>query len=1740
MATKSPLQSSAIPLHAAPEDDFSKIDFAKDVMAAVSAAELLLKSENDQTQTTAGQDADSSRQTLPGLQRPERKGSLRHANSVELTHKRMKSGDSGTRATGPDLERSAAAREGRNFTVANVGNNGRIFLKPAMRQAPRRAPSNTLSFSPAPAQSKITSDSHLQIHFQPSRARRSSEATLDSLWSGTRTPHTTHRSRHFADLSSSPTASASSPPPLPRIRHHRAQSFSTIGDNAKGQEAESGSLSGGMVRANQRPRTADRTSAPALEVLIPNYRLGIPRFSVRGTAFLSSIYTQASTIDDFRNSNLSQAELDKLLGTHPAGPSTSALPRPNPLRSHTTQKEPLFDQSPPLRHRSGDPIVPRIFDALTFSPWADDLSVVRFSETGSINAAIPARLVAQITSADFLDYDLLSDFFLTFRAFMQASDLVAYLLARLEWAALRKDEVGKIVRVRTFVAVRHWILNYFIDDFVPNYPLRQQFCDSVNRLCESFDETPDVAGRGGCKIAEEMKKCWRRTCALYWDEIDADAEAGAEAGARDAIQPGGIVLENADDHSNVTTHAGRQPIDAVPPQFDMVVARVGAAFDADGEVQVSRSPNPALSSQIRRHSSALNRALQARALSPESDFSSVQVLSCSVFPSRSFRRHAAAATAAGSHQHFAARPVLTGPAAAASTTQPAKPPQESSHKRSGSFSDALRDHRSPLRIPKPANQKEAQPQLNVQYSGSLIRGNLMPPATGSELAATPSTPTEEIAAQEFPFAASNTAVPAQDKLPSTATPAMRKLFGTVKRALGGPGMSVGLEASRQDSTAGSVPAPVTKSALPTASTHPVAVMPSPYRLGPDGHTRTDLLANMAADSYRSAMEAPEPAAPYYSRSAETPRQTRPSTYTMSSKSIVIINDTEMPPLPPMSMALDRHRDRLFGNIDVANRNSEAEQRHVSSDDGVRRGVSLDQMRPSMPRTYRNTVAGQRSRSSTLRSPEMMSMHSRGPSAVSSRPDSLRRYASYQSGMTRHATVRSFDATTIGESDTDRADSIVNQTPHPMLRRRPGGDLRAAHKVTDLHQVKRVRSAGSLTVRSGSIIASSLPQRGSVVASSSEAERSPEQRRRFSVGALADADKDAVSLLHTHSSQPNLRASFESEVARLAQLPDDDEDGGIESTLLKLEGKFERRASDQSVGDATAPSNGLSQERSPHQGLMHSEFGQLDGVDHQLVSDVDSSVATPSLNDASLTMAKSPVSEGERAAAAGSPAAREHLFSTPEKDRDSYNSVPLLERGLSPRSRRDSNTTAGSPFSVVQTPPKPGGAVFTDGVNVSQPSFDYLHPTKGDMIRRRSTVPDDEMTQESFLLDEDDDQPESFLLDDDEDLSDSSEISIHYIAKADDDQAPQTFPNVTSATVVSDLGAPHRSPSHPPSPPHTGNPQLDVAADAQRDRVPNGPPTPSPSPVFKDAVGRANGHQDQSNGGGLLLNDSSYQTMAPRTGDGSDENYTYRNIPRHLPFVLAYPSKALAEQLTLLERDALNEVDWSQLVELRSKGNPPDTRNWAEFLRKQEANGVELVIARFNLVVKWTLSEVVMTRHMEERARTISKFIHVAWHARKLRNFATMYQIATGLLSADCQRLKKTWQLVSATDRQTLKDLQSLVQPIRNFHNLRVEMETVTVEDGCIPFLGVYIHDLAFNAQRPATIEGFEGAESLINFERYRRTASIVKNVLRLLEASSKYRIQPIEGITDRCLWLAALSDNDIRSRSKQLEQIVVA
>lgn len=100
-------------------------------------------------------------------------------------------------------------------------------------------------------------------------------------------------------------------------------------------------------------------------------------------------------------------------------------------------------------------------------------------------AATIERWLAQLTST--LNYDELLIFFLTYRTYIDAVDLCQLFITRFHWAlevvtSKKEQQTRATVRIRTFVAIRYWLLTFFRVDFLPNRDLCLLFANWLNTL----------------------------------------------------------------------------------------------------------------------------------------------------------------------------------------------------------------------------------------------------------------------------------------------------------------------------------------------------------------------------------------------------------------------------------------------------------------------------------------------------------------------------------------------------------------------------------------------------------------------------------------------------------------------------------------------------------------------------------------------------------------------------------------------------------------------------------------------------------------------------------------------------------------------------------------------------------------------------------------------------------------------------------------------------------------------------------------------------------------------------------------------------------------------------------------------------------------------------------------------------------------------------------------------------------
>lgn len=1565
-------------------------------------------------------------------------------------------------------------------------------------------------------------------------------------------------------------------PSLPMTRHHRAVSDGTIQDHGAAKETDSGAFKIVISKPGEdlRPRTAEDVNTDGLlDVSIPSWRIGVPRFTSTGTPLIrGSSYAPSEVSGSYFDRSQNGVNFS-MPGLGSRRPSTLKIPQANISRA-TQPRSPqksnaaaaTADPAHPLRltyMSSRVNIEPAMYDSLTFKPSCDDRLIVRYaSSNGAVTAATPPRLVAEITSPSFLDYELISDFFLTFRTFLEPDDLLRMLIARLKWAVGRGDETGMIVHVRAFVALRHWVLNYFVDDFVIDYDLRVSFCSLVNDYVNDLAQDRD-AYKVQLKIINELKKCWRRVCVHYWDITDFD-DASDVCGP---IVPGGIV-GNRDPDLDPTLWEQQEfelpRLDTLCPVPEATVTSFFADVSRAGHVGDSivhdrpTTPEDA-------HGNTVIEEDEFDAISPTS-MSSLDVVSCS-FPGmhmRSLTKNLA--------QPLRAHPI--SPSSANNQTNHVAPTPKTlvgkrvrpthSHQHNESLPDSLRELN-----PNNASSRERDPSPTGPSVGDLVRGNGLPPSQPFVDMTHPA-PGGLTKRQTTVFRSqAHDSHMENDMAGAVSSRGMKRLLGSVRRALStrhqaapmshGPLTSnpaYGLGSSATDRLPGTAVVPQTQN--------------QPNNAGPRPPVRIDLLGAKVADDFQQAVREdaaleteryrfageppksaplgtrdPEYSAAYHDSSASDGHshnmRARPASDTAlsgGSKSILIVDGT----VPINAQAL---REGLttantsveafvenfvqnFGNItppttppthtnEVLRRsshllNENMQRTFADGHDGPLPAFIPDfqtlgrssSSQPSVHTRHDSRPRTQHSRRHPPVSAGIPRMHRRHRSSRTQQSlDSVlhNRGASLSSDVFIPSTVQSFREASWSQSSMTGGEASFDPYPKPLraLRRQPGGNLRDATNVGDLNvrMLRRSHSLGSLSIYSESVRSSrtQTARRNSLIHIDSMISAGTERNaREFSVGQLA-AQKTEISLCSTSSSIPIMRPSFEAEAKKLAQIPDDEDDGGVESALLKLEGKFEKRSVDTMDSPRT---RSIERTRVDSFGVVSdSETASLapEGVVLSVAS--DASMALPSASSVAQNFER-PYTHLDMPHKS---VARLQSFLS-DASKESYSSIPLLDRGLTDDERSRHVTRDWTDRSVLQDSDDEGPSPFVfndvatgESAGHTDDSYEIVHKTESmARIQNGHTVP-------SYH------EEQSFL---DSDLS--SELSDESTETRSPGHQEPSFPG---ASHDGDASLPNAFTGDA----NVGNSANYLQVNQEEFSSKPLPPTPAASPL--------------ENSDPLTQHEISGNMRRKNQTDVHGGEPTKYSI--HLPFVLAFDSETLAQQFTLIEKDALSEIDWKGLVEMEWKNTTnSDSRSWVDFLRNADAHGVEVVIARFNLVVKWAISEIVLTKHIEERAKCIIKFIHIASHCRSQRNYATLAQLTLALSSNAVSRLARTWELVAPSDMKTLSELEALVTPMRNFFNLRAEMELV-LEGGCIPFLGIYTQDLLYNGQRPAEIASSLTTAPLVNFERCRTGAAVIKSLLRLLESSTQYQFQPMEGVIERCLWIGALSDEEIRRHSGTLE-----
>ncbi|KAL7330158.1 Guanine nucleotide exchange factor lte1 [Mucor circinelloides] len=299
--------------------------------------------------------------------------------------------------------------------------------------------------------------------------------------------------------------------------------------------------------------------------------------------------------------------------------------------------------------------------------------------------------------------------------------------------------------------------------------------------------------------------------------------------------------------------------------------------------------------------------------------------------------------------------------------------------------------------------------------------------------------------------------------------------------------------------------------------------------------------------------------------------------------------------------------------------------------------------------------------------------------------------------------------------------------------------------------------------------------------------------------------------------------------------------------------------------------------------------------------------------------------------------------------------------------------------------------------------------------------------------------------------------------------------------------------------------------------------------------------------------------------------------------------------TLYQPPSMEDVDQDVTNAMGFDQHPQGIYSRAKRMKQQhERNkdgaerGIEKTINRFNAVCQWVSSEIVQTKQLDQRVKLIEKFIRLAKKCKLYCNFSTLIQILLGLQSSSVSRLEKTWPLVNKREIKTLQELSTFTSPTKNWKHIRDSMSQVAEEygespteiqvevdsnstfrkrktkksvtiklpfGGCIPFLGIYLSDLVFNAELPSYLPSSNNnierkhqgsmdavlSQPLVHFRKHRITATVIKRVLVFQNLARRYSFEESSDLLlfNTCFQVTSLDTDAIQKASYEIEPAAV-
>ena len=207
-----------------------------------------------------------------------------------------------------------------------------------------------------------------------------------------------------------------------------------------------------------------------------------------------------------------------------------------------------------------------------------------------------------------------------------------------------------------------------------------------------------------------------------------------------------------------------------------------------------------------------------------------------------------------------------------------------------------------------------------------------------------------------------------------------------------------------------------------------------------------------------------------------------------------------------------------------------------------------------------------------------------------------------------------------------------------------------------------------------------------------------------------------------------------------------------------------------------------------------------------------------------------------------------------------------------------------------------------------------------------------------------------------------------------------------------------------------------------------------------------------------------------------------------PLITDFEPLEVARQLTIKESTIFCSILPEELV-----GN-----EWT----KQSGSLAVNVRAMSTLSTDLTnlVTDTILQHHdLRQRARTIKQWIKISAKCLDLKNYDALMAIMCSLDNTTIQRLRRTWDAVSAKTKALLEQLRATIDFSKNHSTLRGRLADAIPP--CLPFVGIFLTDLTFVDAGNPLKRRLSGSrpnrpKSVINFDRHAKTARIISELQR--------------------------------------------